>query len=119
VVPAQTARTNRDPSRWTHPAIPASDWPAARLRVPPFDPRTSPSEGMGAVAECVRIWPGSVRSAHPQTSFAAVGRRAAELMEHHELESPLGERSPLTRLEKADASVLLLGVGYERCTAFH
>jgi aminoglycoside 3-N-acetyltransferase len=31
----------------------------------------------------------------------------------------LGERSPLARLEERDAKVLLLGVGWDVCTAFH
>jgi aminoglycoside N3'-acetyltransferase len=31
----------------------------------------------------------------------------------------LGERSPLGWLYAADAAILLLGVGYDACTAFH
>jgi aminoglycoside 3-N-acetyltransferase len=118
VVPAQTPE-NRDPSRWTRPAVPARWWPRIRAELPPFDPGLTPSNGTGAIAERVRTWPGSVRSHHPQTSFAAVGSRAAELMAGHALTSPLGEESPLARLEAADGRVLLLGVGYDRCTAFH
>jgi aminoglycoside 3-N-acetyltransferase len=30
-----------------------------------------------------------------------------------------GEHSPLARLEEVGAQVLLLGVGYDVCTAFH
>jgi aminoglycoside 3-N-acetyltransferase len=118
VVPAQTP-DNRDPSRWTCPAVPAAWWPRIRAELPPFDPDLTPSAGVGAVAERVRTWPGSVRSHHPQTSFAALGPAAAALLAGHALTSPLGEESPLARLEAADARVLLLGVGYDRCTAFH
>jgi aminoglycoside 3-N-acetyltransferase len=118
VVPAQTAE-NRDPSRWSDPAVPADWWPVIRAQLPAFDPAVSSCRGMGLIAETVRTWPGVVRSMHPQTSFAAIGARAAELMARHELDSELGEASPLAALEAAGASVLLLGVGYDRCTAFH
>lgn len=118
VVPAQTPE-NRDPSRWTDPPVPERWWPAIRANLPAFDPLVTPCRGMGLIAETVRTWPGSVRSPHPQTSFAAVGPRAAELMAVHDLDCELGERSPLGALERIAARALLLGVGYDRCTAFH
>jgi aminoglycoside 3-N-acetyltransferase len=117
VVPTQTA-DNRDPSRW-HDPPPESWWAEIRNHVVAFDPVSTPSRRMGAVAECVRTWPGAVRSAHPQTSFAAVGPRAAALLAGHHLEAQLGEASPLARLAEAGARILLLGVGFDRCTAFH
>src|SRR5689334_13509412 len=36
-----------------------------RASMPPYDPRSTPCPGMGALAECVRTTPGAVRSAHP------------------------------------------------------
>jgi aminoglycoside 3-N-acetyltransferase len=84
----------------------------------PFTPER-PSVGMGRIAECVRTTPGSVRSQHPQTSFAALGPRARMLMTGHRLDCHLGESSPLGRLYEVGASVLLMGVGYEACTCFH
>jgi aminoglycoside 3-N-acetyltransferase len=87
--------------------------------LPGFDRDRTPSYGMGAFAEYVRRRPDSIRSAHPQTSFAAIGPRASAMLATHDLDSHLGERSPLGALYRADASVLLLGVGYEVCTAFH
>ena len=78
-----------------------------------------PSVGMGRIAECVRTTPGAVRSEHPQTSFAALGPQAKLLMTDHQLDCHLGERSPLGRLYKAGAWVLLMGVGYDACTCFH
>jgi aminoglycoside 3-N-acetyltransferase len=74
-VPTVTA-DNRDPSRWTDPVVPPSWWPAIRRSLPPFDPEVTPSSQMGAVAEQVRLWPGALRSGHPQTSFAADGPSA-------------------------------------------
>lgn len=119
VVPAQTPH-NRDPSRWPGRPVPESWWPEIRAQLPAFDPALTPcGPAMGALAERVRTWPGAVRSAHPQTSFAALGPAAQRLMAGHALASPLGEESPLARLEEVDARVLLLGVGYDRCTVFH
>jgi aminoglycoside 3-N-acetyltransferase len=90
-----------------------------RASMRPFDLVTTPSAGAGRIAETVRTSPGAVRSAHPQTSFAAVGPTALWLMEGHKLDCHLGEASPLGRLYEADAWTLLLGVGYEACTALH
>jgi aminoglycoside 3-N-acetyltransferase len=97
-----------------------------RNRMPAFDRRSSVT-GAGRLAEELRTTPGAVRSAHPQSSFAALGPRAAELMGGHALSCHHGERSPLARLYEVDAAadgpplarVLLLGVGYRACTAFH
>jgi aminoglycoside 3-N-acetyltransferase len=87
--------------------------------MPGFDPADTPSHAMGAFAEHVRQRPGSVRSSHPQTSFAATGPSAAAWMSVHDLDCHLGERSPLGALYAADARVLLIGVGLDQCTAFH
>jgi aminoglycoside 3-N-acetyltransferase len=118
VVPTQTT-DNSDPSGWSNPPVPAEWWPTIRETMPAFDPRLTPSVGLGVIPELVRTWPGSVRSEHPQTSFAAVGPAGAELMAKHRLDSQLGEDSPLGALERAGARVLLLGVGFDSCTAFH
>jgi aminoglycoside 3-N-acetyltransferase len=74
---------------------------------------------MGAIAEALRTTVGAVRSDHPQSSFAAIGPNACSLMADHELESHLGERSPLAKLYEQCAQVLMIGVGYEYCTAMH
>jgi aminoglycoside 3-N-acetyltransferase len=91
---------------------------AYRMNMPPFDMDTTPS-GMGAIGEALRTTVGAVRSTHPQSSFAAVGPDADLLMADHQLESHLGEGSPLAKLYKQDAIVLMIGVGYRYCTAFH
>lgn len=90
-----------------------------RASMQPFEPNITPCPAMGALAECVRTTPGAVRSTHPQTSFAALGPRAEELLAGHDPHCHLGERSPMAALYAADAQVLLLRVGFEVCTAFH
>lgn len=118
VVPTHSG-DNSDPSEWGNPPVPEAWWDAIRAVMPPYDPRTTPSRGVGVLPEVVRTWPGAVRSAHPQTSFAAIGPRASAIVDGHALDCRLGERSPLARLEEAGARVLLLGAGFGSCTAFH
>jgi aminoglycoside 3-N-acetyltransferase len=84
-----------------------------------FSKDSTPST-MGAFGEALRTFAGAVRSDHPQISFAAIGPDARYLTDDHDLKCHLGERSPLEKLyHLSTASVLLLGVGYEACTAFH
>ncbi|MFJ2027335.1 aminoglycoside N(3)-acetyltransferase [Streptomyces sp. NPDC087897] len=90
-----------------------------RASMPPYDPALTPAPSMGALAEAVRTAAGAGRSAHPQTSFAALGPGAERLLAGHRPDCHLGEGSPLARLYEADARILLLGTGYATCTAFH
>ncbi len=121
VVPAQTPANSF--SSFTHLTTTAAMSPAERRayedRMPGFDPDTTPSQHMGRFAEHVRTRPDAVRSRHPQTSFAAVGAHAADLMRRHDLDCHLGERSPIGALYTRDADILLIGVGYAACTALH
>ena len=87
--------------------------------MPVFNPLTSRTQRMGVLAETVRTWPGAVRSMHPQTSFSAFGAKAGFIAEGHALDCMFGENSPLARLEELDAKVLLIGVGFDKCTCLH
>ncbi|MEU9561381.1 AAC(3) family N-acetyltransferase [Streptomyces sp. NPDC048161] len=118
VVPTHSS-VNSDPAYWENPPVPEAWWADIRTSTPAFDARTTPAVGVGVIPETVRNWPGAARSCHPQTSFAAVGPRAAAIVDGHALDCRLGEHSPLARLEEGGARVLLLGAGFDSCTAFH
>jgi aminoglycoside N3'-acetyltransferase len=121
VVPAQTtwnsltSQAFRDATAGLSPA----ETERYIATIPGFDPATTPSRAMGRLAEQVRTAPDAVRSAHPQSSFAAIGPSAKDCMTGHKMNCHFGEQSPLGWLYRADAEVLLLGVGYNACTAFH
>jgi aminoglycoside 3-N-acetyltransferase len=118
VVPAHTSG-NCDPATWRNPPVPEDWWPVIRAELPAFDPRVTPADHMGAIAELVRTWPGALRSAHPQVSFAAVGPQAEAITSGHALDSGFGERSPLARVHDLDGDVLLLGVGHGSNSSLH
>ncbi|MER7107194.1 aminoglycoside N(3)-acetyltransferase [Streptomyces sp. NPDC000229] len=122
VVPAFTAR-NSDTSpayRERVRGLGEAGRAAVRAAMPPYDADTMPcDEGLGVLAEAVRTSPGAMRSAHPQTSFAALGPHAEKVVSGHRTDCHLGEDSPLARLYDLRARILLLGAGFGSCTAFH
>lgn len=118
VMPSHSGQLS-DPANWGAPAVPA-DWvQIIRNTLPAFTPATTPTRGMGVVAELFRTWPGTVRSNHPHCSFAANGPLAEQIIAEHQLESPVGRQSPLAKAYELDATILLIGVGFDRCTMLH
>jgi aminoglycoside 3-N-acetyltransferase len=85
----------------------------------PFDPRSTPSEGMGITAELFWRQPGVLRSLHPGASFAAEGPLAARVCAPQPLAPPHGRDSPPGRVVELGGQVLLLGVDHSESTVLH
>lgn len=55
---------NSDPAGWSAPPVPEPWWPAIRAHMPPYDPRTTPSRGVGVVPETLRTGYASCTAFH-------------------------------------------------------
>lgn len=84
-----------------------------------FDPRSTPTAGMGITAELFWRLPGVVRSTHPGGSFAAAGPHAEIICAPQVLSPPHGPDSPVGRAHDLDGDVLLLGVEHSENTTLH
>ena len=113
------ASENTEPSNWAAPPIKRSLWKTIRETTPAFDPDESEFPSMGAVANNLNRRPQACRSAHPCCAFVACGKNAELITNEHELDFPLGEKSPLGALYVLSSHILLMGVGYDNCTAMH
>lgn len=71
-----------------------------------FDPATTPTY-TGGFASAMLEWPGVVRSPHPSTSFAAIGRDAAKLLSGHDETAP--SFWPMKALLERDGKMLSMG----------
>jgi aminoglycoside 3-N-acetyltransferase len=73
----------------------------------------------GIITETFRQIPGVIRSNHPTHSVAGVGPMAEEVLSGHENINAFGECSPIWRLWKNNAWVLLIGVDHTANSTIH
>ena len=99
-------------------AEPGSGGDLRQPEAPVFDPRTTPTS-MGTIPEAFRNWPGTVRSRHPLESICARGPSATSITREHPLAFSEGRGGPFGKLYDLESWVLLIGVGFNRCTALH
>jgi len=118
VMPTQSTDIG-EPSRWKHPPVPEEWWQIIRDEMPPYNPETTPTRKMGVVVETFRKYPNVHRSAHPNASFGAWGKKAEYVVESHPVDDVFGENSPLGKLYELDAKILLVGTGLEANTSLH
>lgn len=98
--------------------MPAFSFPLKSQDEPIFDVRETPS-CVGLISELFRREYATHRSVHLSHSYSAAGPLAQELTTHRLDITPCGEESPLGKFMGRDGKILLLGVGYNSCTAFH
>jgi aminoglycoside 3-N-acetyltransferase len=84
----------------------------------PFDPHRTPSS-TGRITETVRCRSGSFRSLHPIHSAAAIGMLAETLTRGHENACDFGPETPFGQSMRADATIVLLGVGQRVNSTLH
>lgn len=108
-----------DPAHWTTPAVPSDMVDTVRCELPGYDPILTPTRKMGVLPELFRHWPGTLRSSHPQSSFAARGAQSRELCGQHSLDFRFGEDSPLGRLIRLNGKVLILGAPWNTVSLFY
>ena len=118
VMPTQSTDVS-DPKHWGAPPIPDDWWQIVRDTMPAFNPKSTPTRGMGRIAECFRTFDGVKRSNHPTVSFAAWGANADKIVENHELSFGFGKNSPLRKIYDLSGHILLLGVDYDKNTSLH
>ncbi|MCH9651801.1 MAG: AAC(3) family N-acetyltransferase [Deltaproteobacteria bacterium] len=117
VMPAATPQCG-EPTMGPDRSADESHLGEVRDHLPVFDPQTTPTS-LGAIPETFRTWPGTLRSHHPLESICARGPIAQRIVRDHPLAFSEGPGSPFDKLYQSGARVLLLGVGFNRCTALH
>lgn len=106
------------PKSWEDIEIPEHWIPKITEWLPLFDINTTPTT-LGIIPEAFRNWPGTLRSDHPISSVCARGKLAEVVISKHNLEISEGKDTPYEKVYELEFNVLLLGVGFNRCTMLH
>ncbi len=110
---------NSDPIEWQNPPVPESWKPIIRAHLPAFDPKITPTRGMGKIVDTFLYFPDVIRSNHPQVSFASWGKNSEFITRNHPLSPSFGIDSPLGRLYQLKGKVLLVGVNHDNNSSLH
>ncbi|MEM1297980.1 MAG: AAC(3) family N-acetyltransferase [Pseudomonadota bacterium] len=115
------SRDAYDPLEFVELDVSEAEHARIRAQVPGYDPALSDVRQNGAVPEAFRTWPGIVRSPHPTSSVLLHGKGAAELASPHDARGwATGPETPWDRLRtRPNMKILLIGVGWNRCSALH
>ncbi len=110
---------------WEESIYHFADWSLDKQRsyleeCPGFDPhRSRANRKWSIVTEYFRTRPGTLRSAHPESSFAASGKNAEKLTSDHPLQYGFGYGSPLETLIGLEGNILMLGAPLNSITLLH
>lgn len=118
MMPSQVS-PNCDPATWEYPPVRKDLIQVVRDNMPPYDPQTSATEGLGVTPEYFRNLPDVVRSTHPYLPIAIWGKNTTDIAVRQPLNMPYGINSPLDYLYKNDGKIIFLGTDYETCTMLH
>ena len=99
--------------------MPTMTWRTVTPQNPVFDEIKTESH-TGILGEIFRKKYSNARSLHPTHSVAGYGPLAGYLLSRHHLgDTPVPAQSPYGLLRDFPAFILMLGVGWESCTAIH
>jgi aminoglycoside 3-N-acetyltransferase len=115
-IPSPAPRTSHPAALTFTIAVPAFNFAFARGE--PYDPASTPSQGMGAFAEYVRRLPGARRTPHPMQSLAAIGPYAEDLA-GRDTPSAFDPGSAFERLLALDFKLLYLGANIDATSLLH
>jgi aminoglycoside 3-N-acetyltransferase len=85
----------------------------------PFSPDTPCSPSIGMWPELLRKRPDALRSHHPTHSTGGIGAGVDRILAGHANTEAVGVGSPLDLLRRQNATVMLVGCGFESCTILH